>query len=568
MGWRRHFMIPEAATSPSGTIAKSATSNTPILVPLFASKIFVHMAWPFSNDLHPIYNKRVTSIERTRTGFTLHLSDGERFTAQKVIIATGPSHFEHVPSQLAALPKDLLSHSCAHVDLNRFKGRDVTVIGGGASATELATLLYEAGSNVRMVARQPSIELHTRMQSSRTLAQKIRRPISTIGPGWKSRFFSDLPLIFHHLPKPVQNRLVKGFLGPAGGWFLRGRFDQVPLLAGYQIKGAEASSDRAILWLTSGNGDARRIETEHVIAATGYRANIRRLPFLSAGITSQLNLFGDVPGLSSRFESSVPGLFFVGPAAVHSFGPVLRFACGAKFTASRLSSYWLGPLGCVSDEPRRLHPNPLIPRRHEWWTSERRGGGIEDSRHCNPENGTGRPDIDRPSRCRFRVAALTPYGHPVRRSRKIRDHFTYHARPRLRSTVCVIDRWSPDLLVCADDLGVRELQTLHQRTVASDDKSRRRISELIEFSLGPPTSFPAMHNKSDFSALVEAEGLRCPKTIVIPATRAFESVPADLIYPIVVKADQSYGGLCVRVVNSSANVRAAVWELHTASISD
>jgi thioredoxin reductase len=284
-------------------------------------------------------NKKVTSIERTRAGFTLHLSDGERFTAQKVIIATGLSDFEHVPSQLAALPKDLLSHSCAHVDLNRFKGRDVTVIGGGASATELATLLYEAGSNVRMVARQPSIELHTRMQSSRTLAQKIRRPISTIGPGWKSRFFSDLPLIFHRLPKPVQNRLVKGFLGPAGGWFLRGRIDQVPLLAGYQIKGAEASSDRAILWLTSGNGDARRIETEHVIAATGYRANIRRLPFLSAGITSQLKLFGDVPGLSSHFESSVPGLFFVGPAAVHSFGPVLRFACGAKFTASRLSSY-------------------------------------------------------------------------------------------------------------------------------------------------------------------------------------------------------------------------------------
>jgi lysine/ornithine N-monooxygenase len=284
-------------------------------------------------------NKRVTSLERTRAGFTLHLSDGESFTAQRVVIATGLSHFEHVPSQLAALRKDLLSHSCAHVDLGRFKGRDVTVIGGGASATELATLLYEAGSNVRVVARQPSIELHTRMPSSRTLAQKIRRPISTIGPGWKSRFFTDLPLVFHRLPKSLQNRLVKGFLGPAGGWFLRGRLDQVPLLAGYQIEGAEASTDRAILWLRSGNGDARRLETEHVIAATGYRADIRRLPFLSAGITSQLKLFDNVPELSSHFESSVPGLFFVGAAAVNSFGPVLRFACGAKFAASRLSNH-------------------------------------------------------------------------------------------------------------------------------------------------------------------------------------------------------------------------------------
>ena len=284
-------------------------------------------------------NKRLTSLERTRTGFTLNLSDGEIFTTQNVVIATGLSHFEHVPSQLAVLPKDLLSHSSAHVDLHRFKGRDITVIGGGASATELATLLHETGSNVRLVARQQSILLHSRLQLPRTLAQTIRQPISQIGPGWKSRFFTDLPLIFHHLPKPVQNRLVKGFLGPAGGWFLRGRIDQVPLLAGYQIKGTEAPSNRAILSLRSGNGDARRIETEHVIAATGYRADIRRLPFMSAGIKSQLKLFNNVPELSSHFESSVPGLFFVGPAAVNSFGPVLRFACGAGFTASRLSNY-------------------------------------------------------------------------------------------------------------------------------------------------------------------------------------------------------------------------------------
>jgi len=283
--------------------------------------------------------KEVTSLQRTSAGFTVHLSEGESFTARRVAVATGLSHFEHIPSHLAVLPADLLSHSSAHVDLGRFKGRTITVVGGGASATELATLLHEAGANVAMVARKRSIELHSRMESSRTLAQAIRWPLSPIGPGWKSRFFSDLPLIFHHLPKPVQNRLVKEFLGPAGGWFLRGRIDPVPLLMGYQIKRADARSDRAILWLESGNGAAQRIETEHVIAATGYRTDMRRLPFLDKGITSQLKLFNNAPELSSHFESSVPGLFFVGPAAVTSFGPVFRFACGAKFAASHLSNY-------------------------------------------------------------------------------------------------------------------------------------------------------------------------------------------------------------------------------------
>jgi lysine/ornithine N-monooxygenase len=131
---------------------------------------------------------------------------------------------------------------------------------------------------------------------------------------------------------------------------LHGRFEQVPILAVYQIAGAEARGDIAILSLKSRNGDTRRIETEHVIAASGYRADVRRLPFLSPGIRSQLKLVDNVPELSSHFEASVPGLFFVGPAAVHSFGPVLRFACGAKFTANRLANY-LARTSRVSNRP-------------------------------------------------------------------------------------------------------------------------------------------------------------------------------------------------------------------------
>jgi lysine/ornithine N-monooxygenase len=284
-------------------------------------------------------NKRVTSVDRSQAGFTLRLNDGESFTAQRVVIATGLSHYEHIPAELAGLPADLLSHSSAHSDCGPFKGRDVTVVGGGASATELSTLLHEAGASVRMIARRRFIDLHTRMPDRRTLAEKIRRPKSPLGPGWKSRFFSDLPLVFYRFPKPVQNRLAKGALGPAGGWFLRGRFDDVAVMKGYRVTAAEASGGRAILRLESDAGDTQRIETGHVIAATGFRADVRRLPFMSAEIKSQLELIDDVPALSSHFESSVPGLFFVGAAATKSFGPLLRFACGAEFAAGHLSNH-------------------------------------------------------------------------------------------------------------------------------------------------------------------------------------------------------------------------------------
>lgn len=165
----------------------------------------------------------------------------------------------------------------------------------------------------------------------------------------------------------------------------------------------------------------------------------------------------------------------------------------------------------------------------------------------------------------FQVAALTRPGHPVRKVRKIPSHFGYHTGFRLKSIIRAIDRWSPDLVVCTDDLAVRELQDLHERTAMFDDSANRRFTELIERSFGPPASFAAMRNKSSFLALAKLEELRCPKTIVVPATRACEPVPAELTYPVVVKADNSDGGRGVRIVNRDADLRPVIWELQAPS---
>jgi hypothetical protein len=43
--------------------------------------------------------------------------------------------------------------------------------------------------------------------------------------------------------------------------------------------------------------------------------------------------------LSATFESTVPGIYFVGLPAANSFGPLLRFACGAGFAARRVSKH-------------------------------------------------------------------------------------------------------------------------------------------------------------------------------------------------------------------------------------
>jgi hypothetical protein len=63
------------------------------------------------------------------------------------------------------------------------------------------------------------------------------------------------------------------------------------------------------------------------------------LPFLQPELQARIRCVESAPVLSSSFESSVRGLYFVGPASQVSFGPLMRFACGAKFSARRLSSH-------------------------------------------------------------------------------------------------------------------------------------------------------------------------------------------------------------------------------------
>ena len=107
-----------------------------------------------------VEDTQVVKIERDAAGFRLNLSDGRHATAQNVVLAVGVSHFQVVPPILEHLPAELLTHSLAHKNVERFRGRDVTVIGAGASAIDLAVLLKDAGANVALVARRSALRFN------------------------------------------------------------------------------------------------------------------------------------------------------------------------------------------------------------------------------------------------------------------------------------------------------------------------------------------------------------------------------------------------------------------------
>jgi hypothetical protein len=77
--------------------------------------------------------------------------------------------------------------------------------------------------------------------------------------------------------------------------------------------------------------------TDHVIAATGYWPDIGRLTFLHDDVRASIRTDARIPALSRSFESSVPGLYFVGLPAMNSFGPLARFVVGAEFVAPRVA---------------------------------------------------------------------------------------------------------------------------------------------------------------------------------------------------------------------------------------
>jgi len=303
---------------------------------------FVDYAIDFQRRFVPDVDERsVANIRASDRGFELLLDDGATVEARRVVLAAGISHFDYIPKVLAALPSDVVSHSSAHRDVDDLKNRDVTVIGAGASAIDLSALLHEAGANVRIIVRKSAIRFGSPPDpKGRSVWQKIRHPQSGLGPGLRSRLVSDLPQLFRHLPSPLRLEIVRRHLGPAPAWHLAPRVvDKIPIMLSHEITAAETRNGLVQLTLRTAEGSAATIETEHVIAATGYRADIDRLSFIDKDLRSRITRVGNMPILSSNFECSMPGLYFAGNAAAGSFGPLMRFAYGCEFAARRISRH-------------------------------------------------------------------------------------------------------------------------------------------------------------------------------------------------------------------------------------
>ena len=321
----------------SGTQALTGHEVVPI-------EMFVRYGQWFQQQLLPdVESEQVNHLDHAAGRFHLTLSSGEEFETGTVVMASGLNGFAHVPAELAAAapdgpaPDGLVSHSSQHRDLTRFGGREIAVIGAGQSALESGALLHEAGAGVRVLVRNKA--------RWGLPPKEPRAGVLSLLPERKLAARPDLA----HLSLQSRHRLVslsarrypaqagQVVLGRLGAWWLKDRVvGKVPVLDEHRVVRARREGDKVLLTVASA-GQTHDLVVDHVLAATGYRVDLSRLDFLSPELRGRVRCLAGWPDLSTSFESSVPGLYFTSLTAAATFGPVMRFVCGTKFTARRVS---------------------------------------------------------------------------------------------------------------------------------------------------------------------------------------------------------------------------------------
>ena len=328
--WATNLSDPRAAYSMDRFFATSGHRKE---YPLPVETFIEYGLWFQRNAVPDVDQTFVQSIERAGGGFSVLLADGRRVECGSVVMATGPFHYAHRPSEFAGLPEGLVSHSCDHADFGRFKGRTIVVIGAGQSAIEYAALLHEAGAAVHVVCRRPIKWLGPDRTDTRPLSRRIRAPNATIAPGWENWALDHFPYLFHRFPQEWKDSYNSNYHSGASDWLRDRVIGRATLHEGRTITRLAAAGAGFDATLSDGSA----ISADHLLLATGFKVDVARLPMLHPSVQAALRRDAGVPILNSTFESSVRGLYFVGLTSVRSFGPLYRFVAGCGAAARRVA---------------------------------------------------------------------------------------------------------------------------------------------------------------------------------------------------------------------------------------
>jgi thioredoxin reductase len=279
--------------------------------------------------------RRVNRLVHDGRGFRLDLSDGGSIAAKRVVVAAGITAFAWKPALFDTVEPELASHSSEHTEFGALAGKQVLVVGGGQSALESAALVREAGASaVEVMVRRPVVHYlrGERLYESAGILSRLLYPSWGVGPPGLN-WIMGRPGLFRRLPPSVADPLAYRATRPAGAAWLRPRLEGIQFTTGRSVTAVQTVDSKVRLRL---DNESERL-VDHVLIGTGYRVDLRRYSFVDSDLLRPLRLIGSFPRLSSSFESSVPGLYFVGAPAAASAGPGMRFVSHTGFAAAAIT---------------------------------------------------------------------------------------------------------------------------------------------------------------------------------------------------------------------------------------
>ena len=264
----------------------------------------------------------VRKLSKPNSHFEATLESGRRVTARTVVAAPGITHFTVIPEWVQqCLSPERWSHTCHLVQLDKLRGKRCLIVGGRQSAFEWGALLAEGGAEeIHIVYRHdpPAFSV-----ADWSFVDNLMELTLTV-PSW-----------FQNLPTEEREAIAKRFwaegrlklepwLTPRLDKPSVHRWPHASVTACQEVSGREVEVE-----LSNGT----RLVVDYVILATGYKADMTKVPYLT-GVIDRLELADGFPILDEHFQSSLEGLFITGFLATRDFGPFFGFVRGCTVAAT------------------------------------------------------------------------------------------------------------------------------------------------------------------------------------------------------------------------------------------
>jgi cation diffusion facilitator CzcD-associated flavoprotein CzcO len=279
-----------------------------------------HTDWFAAHKKLAVEQILVESLTKPEDHFEAVMSDGTTITAEKVLAAPGVAHFAALPDWYADVPAPCRSHTSELVDFDDLAGARVAIIGGRQIAYEWAALLCDHGAERVEVIHRHDTPAFAKV-SWAFVDGYVDQTLAHRG-WWRGLSPADQRSIAQQFWQ-VGRLTLEDWLVP------RLQPDVVASHPGTEVTSVRCADDGPVR-LELSDGDP--VVVDHMVFASGYRADLAAVPYLS-GVIDRVSLVDGFPSLSPGFETTLPGLFVTGFAATRDFGPFYGFTKGCPSAA-------------------------------------------------------------------------------------------------------------------------------------------------------------------------------------------------------------------------------------------